>query len=78
VISRSTCQTPRFSHNTGAIRNRERVAEHFLKQFRFWVYLARVRHHWVRYHRSIEVRISLATASPGSSSNGTACANDRA
>jgi len=46
---------PRFSHNTGAIRNRERVAEHFLKQFRFWVYLARVRHHWVRYHRSIEV-----------------------
>jgi hypothetical protein len=36
-------------------KNRERVAEYFLAQFGFEVYLPRVRHHWIRYHRRIEV-----------------------
>lgn len=35
--------------------HREHVAEHFLRQFGYQVYLPRVRNHAVRFHRRVEL-----------------------
>jgi hypothetical protein len=43
--------------------HRERVAEHFLGQFGFEVYLPRVRRHLIRWRRRIEFQCTCPTKS---------------